>query len=46
MSKQSYVKEVTECSEIPLNNFPRHIEIKQSQCNENLLVDFYMTSLH
>ena len=28
MGKQGYVKEATECSEIPLNNVPRHIETK------------------
>ena len=42
MSKQGYVKEVTECSEIPLNNVPRHIETKQPLCNENQLAGFYM----
>ena len=45
MSKQGYVKEATECSEIPLNNVPRHIETKQSHCNENQLVCFYMTQV-
>ena len=43
MSKQGYVKETTKCSEILLNNVLRHIQTKQSHCNENQLVDFYMT---
>ena len=43
MSKQGYVKEVTECSEIPLNNVPRHIETKQPLCNDLAkLAGFYM----
>ena len=41
MSKQVYVKEATECSEIPLNNVSNHIETKQSLCNENQLAGFY-----
>ena len=45
MSKQGYVKEATECSEIPLNNVPCHIETKQSHCNENQLAGFYMTQV-
>ena len=43
MSKQGYVKEATEGSEIPLNNVPRDIETKQSHCNKNQLAGFYMT---
>ena len=43
MSKRGYVKEGTECSEILLTNDPRHIETKQSHCNENQLAGFYMT---
>ena len=45
MSKQGYVKEATECSEIPLNNVLRHIETKQSHCNETQLAGFYMTQV-
>ena len=45
MSKQGYVKEATQCSEIPLNNVSRHIETKQSHCNENQLAGFYMTQV-
>ena len=45
MSKQGYVKEATECSEISLNNVPRHIETKQLQCNESQLAGFYMTQV-
>ena len=45
MSKQGYVKEATECSEIPLDNVPRHIETKQWNCNENQLAGFYITQV-
>ena len=45
MSKPGYIKEATECSEIPLNNVPCHIETKQLHCNENQLAGFYMTQV-
>ena len=44
MSKQVYVKEVTECSVIPLNVLC-HIETKKLHCNENQLAGFYMTQV-
>ena len=43
MGEQGYVKEAVAYSEVPLNNVPRHIETKQSHCNENQLAGFYMT---
>ena len=46
MSKQGYVKKAIECSEIPLNNIPRHIETKQSHCNEIQLAGFFMTQVY
>ena len=45
MTKQGYVTEATECSEIPLNDVPRHVEAKKLHCNENQLVGFYMTQV-
>ena len=45
MSKQGYVKEAIECSEIPLNNVSRHIETKQWLRNENQLAGFYATQV-
>ena len=49
MSKPGYVKEATECSEIPLNNVPCHIETKQFNCNalhcKNQLAGFYLTQV-
>ena len=45
MSKQGVVKKATECSEIPFNNVLRHIETKQSYCNENQFAGFYMTQV-
>ena len=45
MNKEGYVKEASECLEIPLNNVPRHIETKQLHCNENQLAAFYMTQV-
>ena len=41
MSKQGYVKEAIECSEIPLNNVLRHIETKKPLSNEDQLAGFY-----
>ena len=45
MSKQGYVKEAIECSEIPLNNVLRHIETKKPLSNEDQLAGFYTTQV-
>ena len=43
MSKQGYIKEATECSEIPLNNVPHHIETKY--CN-TMKINWVVSTWH